>query len=249
LVIVTGGASGMGAATAELLRALGAEVAILDRNAELADDVALRSGAHAYCTDIGDETAVVRAYEAIDRELGPIHGLFSNAGIILPEQPLHEERTGTWDEVIRVNLRGTFLAVREAVKRFVAQGSPGAIVCTSSCVARQAIPGGTNAYTASKGAIEAFVRQVAVDYAALRIRINAVAPGAVETPLMWGNIPPESIAEMRKVIDRDVPQGRIGQPMDVAHAVAWLLSDEASYVNGTSIVVDGGVGARSVLSA
>jgi NAD(P)-dependent dehydrogenase (short-subunit alcohol dehydrogenase family) len=116
-------------------------------------------------------------------------------------------------------------------------------------VARQAIPGGTNAYTASKGAIEAFVRQVAVDYAALRIRINAVAPGAIETPLMWGNIPPEGIAEMRKLIDRDVPQGRIGQPIDIAHAVAWLLSEEADYVNGSSIVVDGGVGARSVLSA
>ena len=248
-IVITGGASGMGAAAAELLCAGNARVAIVDWDLDLAHEVARRVGARAYGADIGDEAEVRRALEAIDREVGPIDGWFSNAGILRMEQPLHDERVETWDEVIRVNLRGTFLIVREAIRRFVAQRRPGAIVCTSSCVARQAIAGGSYAYTASKGAIEAFVRQVAVDYAAQGIRVNAIAPGAIETPLMWGNTPPAAMAEMRMAIDREVPQGRIGQPGEVAHAVAWLLSDEATYVTGSSIVVDGGVGAKSVLTA
>ena len=193
-IVITGGASGMGAAAAELLCAGNARVAIVDWDLDLAHEVARRVGARAYGADIGDEAEVRRALEAIDREVGPIDGWFSNAGILRMEQPLHDERVETWDEVIRVNLRGTFLIVREAIRRFVAQRRPGAIVCTSSCVARQAIAGGSYAYTASKGAIEAFVRQVAVDYAAQGIRVNAIAPGAIETPLMWGNTPPAAMA-------------------------------------------------------
>ena len=122
------------------------------------------------------------------------------------------------------------------------------IVCTSSCVAKLAIPGGTNAYTASKGAIEALVRQVAVDYAPRRIRINAVAPGAIDTPLMWATVPEPEVAAMRETIDAEVPLGKIGQPADIARCVAYLLSDEAAYVTGATFLIDGGVGAKMVLS-
>jgi NAD(P)-dependent dehydrogenase (short-subunit alcohol dehydrogenase family) len=115
-------------------------------------------------------------------------------------------------------------------------------------VAKLAIPGDGSAYTASKGGIEALVRQVAVDYARLRIRINAVAPGAIETPLMWETTPAAEVDAMRRVIDGQVPLGRIGLPIDIAHCVAWLLSDEAAYVTGATVLVDGGAGAKMVLS-
>jgi NAD(P)-dependent dehydrogenase (short-subunit alcohol dehydrogenase family) len=124
----------------------------------------------------------------------------------------------------------------------------GSIVCTSSAVARVAIPGGTNAYTASKGAINALVRQVAVDYAPFGIRINAVAPGAIDTPLMWATTPAEQLEGMRATIDKEVPLRRIGRPEEIAKAVAWLLSDDASYATGAVYHVDGGAAAQMVLS-
>ncbi len=247
-IVVTGGATGMGRAGVELLRQRGAQVALIDWKEAVARELADATGARAYCADVSDEAMVVAAFEAIDRDLGPIHGLWSNAGVARVENFAHEESAATWDGIIAINLRGTFLVVREALKRFVAQDYPGSIVCTSSIVARMAIPGGTNAYTASKGAIDAFVRQVSVDYASRRIRINSVAPGAIDTPLMWDTTPPEAVEGMRRTIDEEVPLGKIGRPIDIAYCAAWLLSDEAAYVTGATFLVDGGVGAKMVLS-
>ena len=248
VIVVSGGATGMGRATVELLLERGARVALIDWNRKGAEAAANSANARAYFADVSDEGQVQAAFAAIDRDYGPIHGMFSNAGVARVERLIHEEEAQTWDEVIAINLRGTFLVVREAMKRFVAQTEPAAIVCTSSCVAKLAIPGGANAYTASKGAIEALVRQVAVDYAPRRIRINAVAPGAIDTPLMWATTPDEQLADMRKTIDREVPLGQIGRPVDIARCVAYLLSDEAAYVTGATFLVDGGVGAKMVLS-
>jgi NAD(P)-dependent dehydrogenase (short-subunit alcohol dehydrogenase family) len=232
-IVVAGGATGIGRATVELLGQRGAQVAIIDRNLARAQEVADLAGGRAYLADVSDEAQVVAAFATIDRDFGPLHGLYSNAGIIRVEGSIHEETVEAWDAIISVNLRGTFLTVREAIKRFVAQ---------------LAIPGDGSAYTASKGGIEALVRQVAVDYARLRIRINAVAPGAIETPLMWETTPAAEVDAMRRVIDGQVPLGRIGLPIDIAHCVAWLLSDEAAYVTGATVLVDGGVGAKMVLS-
>jgi NAD(P)-dependent dehydrogenase (short-subunit alcohol dehydrogenase family) len=247
-IVVTGGASGMGRATVELLVERGARVAVIDWNADRLAEVAKLAGATAFQADVGAEDQMSGSFAEIDKQLGPISGLFSNAGIARVERLIHEESAEAWDEVIRVNLRGTFLAVREVMMRLVARGEPGAIVCTSSAVAQAAIPGGTNAYTASKGAINALVRQVAVDYAPRGIRINAVAPGAIDTPLMWDTTPPDQLAPMRETIDREVPLGKIGRPIDIAHCVAWLLSDEAAYVTGAVYLVDGGVAAKLPLS-
>ena len=247
-IVVTGGATGMGRAGVELFRQRGAEVALIDWNEPVAREAAAATGAHAYTADVSDEAQVARAFAAIDADIGAIHGLWSNAGIQRVEALVHEETAVTWDETIAVNLRGTFLVVREAMKRFVAQASPAAIVCTASIVGHLAIPGGANAYAATKGGIEAFVRQVAVDYAGRRIRINAVAPGAIDTPLMWGTTPTDQVEGMRRTIDNEVPLGKIGQPIDIANCAAWLLSDEAAYVTGQTFIVDGGVAARMILS-
>jgi NAD(P)-dependent dehydrogenase (short-subunit alcohol dehydrogenase family) len=248
VIVVSGGATGMGRATVELLLERSAKVALIDWNEQQAKAVSRSENFRAYVADVSNESQVEAAFSRIDRDFGRIHGLYSNAGVARVEALIHEESAQKWDEVIGINLRGTFLVVREAMKRFVAQNEPAAIVCTSSCVAKLAIPGGTNAYTASKGAIEALVRQVAVDYAPRRIRINAVAPGAIDTPLMWATVPEPDMAQMRKTIDTEVPLGNIGQPTDIAHCVAYLLSDEASYVTGATFLIDGGVGAKMVLS-
>jgi len=246
--VVTGGATGMGRAGVELLRQRGARVALIDVNDTEGRAAAEATGARFYHADVSDEGQVRAAFAAIDREMGQIHGAWSNAGIQLVEALIHEESTADWDRTINVNLRGTFLVVREAISRFVAAGYPGAVVCTSSVVGRQAVPGGCNAYTATKGAIDAFVRQVAVDYASRRIRINSVAPGAVDTPLMWGTTPPAEIDHMRELVDREIPIGKIGRPMDIAYCAVWLLSDEAGYVTGASFAVDGALAAKLAIS-
>jgi NAD(P)-dependent dehydrogenase (short-subunit alcohol dehydrogenase family) len=245
--VVTGGASGIGRATAELLRARGAQVAIIDRNAERAADVERACGAVAFIADVGDETQVAAAFAGIDARFGAIDGILSNAGVAIPEALIHEETIETWDTVIRINLRGTFLCLREAVKRLMARGSGGSVVCTASIVATNAIVGGTNAYTASKGAILSLVRQLAADLGPYKIRVNSVSPGATETPLMWDTTPPEQVEPIRRIIDAAVPLGRIGLPEEMANAVVWLLSDEASYVSGAEFIVDGATTAKSTL--
>jgi NAD(P)-dependent dehydrogenase (short-subunit alcohol dehydrogenase family) len=126
-------------------------------------------------------------------------------------------------------------------------GRGGSIVCVSSVMAHGGIPGGGTAYTAAKGGVESFVRSVAVDYAP-NIRCNALAPGATETEMMWVTTPPDEVERTREILGREIPLGRLGQPIEVARAIAWLLSPESSYVTGTTLMVDGGVRARLILS-
>ena len=123
----------------------------------------------------------------------------------------------------------------------------GSIVCTSSVVSTAAIAGGANAYTASKGAISALVRQLSVDYGPYDIRVNAVAPGATETPLMWDTTPPDQVEPIRKIIQGAVPNRRLILPTEVANAVVWLLSDDSAGVSGVELLVDGGTNAKSTL--
>ena len=243
---VSGGGSGIGRSTVELLRSRGADVAALDRDRARVEEVAATCGALALVADVSDEEAVRAAFTTIDQRFGRLDGALSNAGIARVEGLLHTESAASWDEVIRVNLRGTFLFAREALARMV-KGGRGSLVCTSSVVSTAAIAGGTNAYTASKGAITALVRQLAVDYGPLGIRINAVAPGATDTPLMWDTTPPDQVEPVRQIINGAVPMGRLGSPLDVAHVVVWLLSDEAAYVTGVELLVDGGTNAKSTL--
>jgi NAD(P)-dependent dehydrogenase (short-subunit alcohol dehydrogenase family) len=246
--LVTGAGAGIGLAVARLLSRSGNAVALLDRDSArvgvAASELRVNGGgvALALSCDVSDEAELDSAFDEAERELGPLAGAVASAGIDRGGH-LHELPAETWDEVIGVNLRGTFLTCRAAVRRMLGHG--GSIVCVSSPFAFVAPPGGAGAYAASKGGISALVRALAVDYAPHGIRVNAVLPGPTETELMWAGTEPERVAEMRQTIRREVPLGRLADPEEPARAVVWLLSKAASYVTGSQLACDGGVLAKA----
>jgi NAD(P)-dependent dehydrogenase (short-subunit alcohol dehydrogenase family) len=175
--------------------------------------------------------------------------MFANAGIGTGGGMLHELDLATWNRVMAVNLGGIFLCCKYALRSMVESGQGGSIVCTSSPTAFAALAaGGVPAYSSSKGGISSLVRCLAVDYARYGIRVNAIAPGATETKLMWDNVPPEEIPRVRETVHQEVPLGRLAQPEEIAQAAIWLLSDESSYVTGSHLICDGGILAKASIS-
>jgi NAD(P)-dependent dehydrogenase (short-subunit alcohol dehydrogenase family) len=251
--LVTGAGAGIGAAIAGLAARAGHALVLLDRDRDGLEAVAAAArdgGARdvvAHVADVAEEGQVQAAVEAGVAALGPPAAAFSCAGIDRGG-PTHELDAGTWDRVLAVNLRGTFLTCRAVLAALVEGNRPGAIVCVSSVLATVATPGGSAAYCASKGGVAALVRSLAVEYAGRGIRVNALAPGATDTRLMWAPVPAGERRSMRAVVEREVPAGRLAEPVEQARAALWLASDEADYVTGAELVVDGGVRARAALS-
>jgi len=253
-VVITGAGSGIGRAVALLCAERGARVAVLDIAAERAGGVADEAselGAAAVLAvecDVSSEAAVAAAVDRCVAELGVPSGVFANAGIEI-NAPIDQMRLTDWQRVLEVNLTGTFLTCKHTVRAMLAGGHGGSIVCTSSPSAIVGFAGGDNAaYGASKGGISAFVRSLALDYARHGIRVNAVIPGATDTPLLLAGVADDRRQSARTEIEsqarEQVPLQRLGQPREVAYAVAWLLSDEATYVTGTQLVCDGGLLAK-----
>jgi len=252
LVVVTGAASGIGAATAGLAAARGHAVALLDRDGaavEVAAQALRDAGARALgvACDVADERAVDDAFATAVARLGPLRGVVASAGIDRGGL-LHELGAAAWDELIAVNLRGAFLTCRAALRCFLDAGAGGAIVCVSSPFALVAAPGGTGAYSASKGGVCALVRSLAVDYGPHGIRVNAILPGPTETPLMWANVSEDEVAATRETVRHEVPLGRLAEPDEPARAALWLISGEAAYVTGAQLACDGGVLAKASIS-
>jgi NAD(P)-dependent dehydrogenase (short-subunit alcohol dehydrogenase family) len=252
-VVVTGAASGIGRAVAVECFRRGAHVAALDIDEEaLLNSVPDTDGRHRWSTatcDVSSEVSVADAFDRVAAQLGGIDAVFANAGIEF-NAPLHEFDTAEWRKVVDINLVGVFLTCREAIRKMVDAAHPGSIVCTSSPSAFIGFSGGGNsAYAASKGGISAFVRSAGLDYAPRGIRVNAVVPGATQTPMLVAGLPAgEQDAEIQRIADaakNQVPLGRLGRAEAVASAVIWLLSDESSYVTGTNLVCDGGLMAKS----
>jgi NAD(P)-dependent dehydrogenase (short-subunit alcohol dehydrogenase family) len=254
VIVVTGGGSGIGKATALLCaEKLGARLAILDVNEIAARDVAdeaLSSGAPRALgvrCNVTRENEVEEAFELCKAELGAPDGLFANAGIDIGGLE-HELPYETWNRVLSTNLSGVFLACKHALRAMLGAGKGGSIVCTSSPAASVALAaGGTGAYSASKGGVSALVRCLAIDYARHGVRVNAVVPGATETPLMWANVSDER-ERMREQINGEVPLGRLADPTEIGQAVVWLLSDASAYVTGSDLVCDGGILAKGSIS-
>jgi NAD(P)-dependent dehydrogenase (short-subunit alcohol dehydrogenase family) len=237
--LVTGAQQGIGAAIARQLGALGANVGINfldDRDAadRLAGEVRAAGGdALAIAGDVGSAEQVAAMIDAVVARFGALHGLVNNAGIF-PRSALVDISEEEWDEVLRVNLKGTFLATQAAARVMIAQGEGGAIVNISSMAARAA-PMGAH-YAASKGGILSFTRTAATELAAHAIRVNAISPGLVFTAQPRGYWSDEEI----EAIGAQIKLGRVGTADDIAAAAVFLLGDGAAFVTGETIVVDGG---------
>jgi glucose 1-dehydrogenase len=230
ICLVTGAASGIGRATAERLAAEGGRVAVVDLNADAAREVAAgiqaRGGqAIPLPTDVGDAEQVRRAVEAVAKKWGRVDVLVNNAAL-MRFAPVVETAEADWDRVIRANLNSVFNFTRLCLPLM----KTGAIVNVSSVHAHENTANCAS-YAASKGAIEAFSRALSRELPA-GIRVNCVAPGAVNTPMLWNN--PNVKSGKEKV------EGAIGEPADLAAAICFLAADEARFVQGTTLVVDGG---------
>ncbi|OMI35326.1 SDR family NAD(P)-dependent oxidoreductase [Streptomyces sparsogenes] len=254
-ILITGGGSGIGRATALEAARRGWAVGILDRDGESAERAAAearRTGAPrswSAAPDVTDEQELVDAFGAASTALGPLDGVTASAGIEI-NAPLPQMPLDTWRRVLDVNLTGTFLTVRTAVQALRDTGRPGSIVCVSSPSAFVGFAGGSNsAYGASKGGVSAFVRAAAIDLAPHGIRVNAVVPGATDTPMLYFGLDGDELeaerARLRDAAARQIPLGRMADPVEIARAAAWLLSDDASYVTGSHLVCDGGLMAKS----
>jgi NAD(P)-dependent dehydrogenase (short-subunit alcohol dehydrogenase family) len=252
LIVITGGGGGIGRATAMLCARRGDYVAILDKGgAEAAAGAALAAGAAGAAgisCDVTDETQVQRAFASIHEQFGAPWGIFANAGIDVGGM-IHEMPIEKWKHIVDTNLTGIFLTCKHGLRQMLAAKTAGSIVCTSSPAGFVAMAAGScGAYSATKGAISSLVRCMAIDYAKFGIRVNAVAPGATETGLMWNNVASGEIDAMRAQLGREIPLGRLADSEEPARVVAWLLSDETTYMTGSHVVCDGGILAKSSIS-
>ena len=240
VVLVTGAASGIGRATCERLVAEGAKVALVDRDRPLLGEVArgLGSATLALPADVSREDQVRAAVERAASELGELRGVVTSAGIFRPGdmQPLADVDLETFTHTLAVNLTGTFLVLKYALPHLTAAG--GAIVTIASTAALRGHGFGSG-YTASKGGVVALTRLVAFQYGDRNVRANCICPGATDTPMTGGVY---HLPDRRKAIQRAVPLRRVAEPHEIGDLACYLLSDDASYVNGQVIAADGGAG-------
>ncbi len=241
VVLVTGGGSGIGRATALRLAAEGAAVGVLDRDVDHAEGTArdaARDGGPcvAIAGDVSREADVERAVAELVREAGPLSGLVSSAGIFHPGdfQPAADVSLDAFTAVLGVNLIGTFLAMKHSLPHLVERR--GALVTIASTAALRGHGFGSG-YTASKGGVDALTRLVAVQYGPRGVRANCICPGSVDTPMTGGvHSTPEAIEQAK----RRIPLQKVAQPEQLASVAAFLLSDDASHMTGQTLVVDGG---------
>ena len=241
VAIVTGGASGMGAATVRRLAAGGASVMIVDRNADLARAVAIETGGTAIVGDVADSSFCDGAVATAMERHGGLDVLVNAAGVIV--RASGEDTTDEqWAKIMGVNVSGTFFMCRAAL-RVMKANRRGAIVNFGS-IWGDLGSAGVAAYCASKGAVHNLTRALAMDHAADGIRVNAVCPGEVNTPMLQSERAEEVTEQLLTAIAATVPMGRLADPDEIARVVCFLASDEASYMTGALVSVDAGYGAR-----
>jgi NAD(P)-dependent dehydrogenase (short-subunit alcohol dehydrogenase family) len=241
--LITGGDSGLGAATAKSLAQAGADVAITYRfqsdAAEKVAAVAKSFGVKAYTfqlDDVANKEEVGALFQRVDKELGGLDILVNNAGTDGPRALCIDSDATAWRQVVEIDLIGPYYCAREAVARMRKQGR-GVIINTSSV--HEFIPwAGYSAYTSAKAGLSMFNKTLAQEVATEGIRVIAIAPGAIKTPInanVWQD--PKGLTDL----DQKIPMGRIGEPDEIGHAIAFLCSDLASYITGITIPIDGGM--------
>ena len=244
--IISGGATGIGAASARLFAAEGAAVGVIDRNVEAGEALVadLRTAghrAHFARANVALKAEVEAAVASVTAALGPVNVLFNHAGTIVIK-PFLETEEADWDMLFDVNVKSMYLMTRAVLPQMLAGGG-GAIVCTSSISAVYATPNEV-LYDATKGACHMFARAIAVEFRDRGIRCNAVCPGFIQTP--HGQREVDALAALGvDVSDTAIAaaQGRMGRPEDVARAALYLASDEAEFINGAQLFVDNGFSA------
>jgi NAD(P)-dependent dehydrogenase (short-subunit alcohol dehydrogenase family) len=269
-VLITGAAGAIGEAAGKRFADEGARVALMDRDAARVAQVAdhLVAQGHAalpLAVDVADEPALAAAIAQAEAHFGRIDVVFNNAGIGGYDVSVADMSSEQWDQVIAVNLRGVFLGCKYSVPALARAGG-GAIVNMGSSTGRHDALPGSAAYMASKAAVEALTRSLALQVARYRIRVNTICPGIIQTPLSFsqgrnahlyasaGDNKTETplSAEAEQFFARfaaRIPLGRVGQPEDVAAAVAFLASDQARHITGTALLIDGGQTMRRWISA
>lgn len=234
VAVITGGASGIGAATAKLFSEHGAKLVLVDLQEDLGTSFAQELPDAIFVkADVTNEEQVANVFEKAKEAFGQVDIVFNNAGIG-KVTPTHEVSYDEWRKTVAVDLDGVFLVAREAIRAFQQTGG-GVIVNTASMYGWVGSPGSA-AYNAAKGGVVNFTRSIGLEYAEHNIRVNALCPGFIDTPI----IPEES----KDILKQMTPMKRLGQSEEMAKAVLFLASDDSSFMTGASLVVDGGYTAQ-----
>ena len=244
VLLVTGGSRGIGAATCRLAARQGWAVAVNYTAHSLAADEVVRTiradggRAMAVQADVADEAQVLRMFEQVDARFGRLTGLVNNAGVVDVTARVEDMSVARWRRMFDINVIGTFVCTREAVRRMSTQhgGAGGSIVNVSSAASRLGSPGQYVDYAAAKGAIDAFTIGMAKELGGEGIRVNAVRPGLIDTEIHASGGLPNRVKDLQHL----VPMGRGGSAQEVAESIVWLLSDAASYTTMSLIDVSGG---------
>ncbi|WP_233495857.1 SDR family NAD(P)-dependent oxidoreductase [Geodermatophilus sp. TF02-6] len=240
-VLVTGGASGIGEGAARVLAARGAQVVVADRDLDgasaVVSDIRAHGGtARALHVDVAEAGSVEAVFEEL-RSLGvQVDGLVNSAGVA-SRYPFAEMPAGEWDRVLSINLTGTMRMTQLLVQDLLSRGAGGAVVNVASVMAHFAAPN-LASYVSSKGGVAMLTRATALELAPHRIRVNAVSPGYVTTALTARGL---QVPRFRDAVLARTPMGRLGRPEDIGRVIAFLLSDDAAYVTGQVLAVDGGM--------
>lgn len=244
VMLITGASRGIGAATARLAAQRGYALGINYRQQRDAAEALVREiedaggRALALCADVGDEAQVLAMFEQLDQAFGRLDVLVNNAGMLERQMRLEDMDVARFERVMRANVTGSFLCAREAIKRMSTRhgGQGGAIVNLSSIAARIGAPNEYIDYAAAKGAVDSMTLGLAKELASEGIRVNAVRPGVIRTEIHASGGEPDRVQR----VSQSVPMGRGGETEEVANAILWLASEEASYTSGAFLDVAGG---------